>query len=88
MVINMPFCGNCGRQLPPEARFCPNEDANQRASGLFQNLCAGRIPDSRVPELVGQMLLLNPYADDRVQYIQQHFGRDEETAAILDYFSA
>lgn len=66
----------------------PNEDANQRASGLFQNLCAGRIPDARVPELVGQMLLLNPYADDRVQYIQQHFGRDEETAAILDYFSA
>lgn len=68
------------------AVWYPNEQDNQRANGIYQNLCTGRIPQERIPEYVVTMLQLNPYAEEYLNYIFQRFGRTEETKAMFDYF--
>ena len=68
------------------AVWYPNVQDNQRATGLYQNLSAGRIPQEKVPEIVVTMLSLNPYVDDYLKYVHQRFGKTEETSAIFSYF--
>lgn len=64
----------------------PNETSNQRATGIFQNLSAGRIPEHKAAEAVVSMLQLNPYDDNYMPYLLQRYGRTEETKEIFDYF--
>lgn len=64
----------------------PNAQDNQRASGLYQNLIAGRIPEERVPGQLVLLLQLNPYGDEYLKYVNEKFGITEETGPVFEYF--
>lgn len=64
----------------------PTEETNQRSDGIFQNLNSGRIPANKVPELTCALLQTSPFNDDYLAFVQQRFGRTDQTVAVLDYF--
>ena len=64
----------------------PNQNDNESAKGLFQNLTSGMLPQEKIPELLVKLIQLNPYADDPLTYIRQYVGITQETARIFDYF--
>ena len=64
----------------------PNEQDNKRASGIYQNLISGRIPQDRVLSQIALLLKCNPYAEGHLESLSG-FGMTPEIAAIMDYFS-
>lgn len=64
----------------------PNDDGNRRAEGLYQNLVSGMLPKDKIPDLLVQLLGLNPYANEPLLYIRQNMGTTDETRRIFDYF--
>ncbi|MBR5800337.1 MAG: zinc ribbon domain-containing protein [Lachnospiraceae bacterium] len=65
----------------------PTTEKNQRAKGLFQNLTAGRLPEDKVPDLIIDLLQLNPYDEEYLSYIIERYGETDEIMEIKDYFS-
>lgn len=63
----------------------PNTDANQRARGLYQNLCASRVPKDKEDECLGVLISLNPYNDDYYKFFLQKYGRIEELDKLFRY---
>lgn len=64
----------------------PTDESNQRADGIYQNLNSGRIPADKAPDLTCALLQTSPFNDDYLAFVQQRFGRTEQTTAVLDYF--
>ena len=64
----------------------PNEEDNQKGKGLFQNLCAGKLPEEKNTDFLITLLQLNPYNDEYFKYILWKYGRTEEVVRIIEYF--
>ena len=64
----------------------PNQQDNESATGLYQNLASGMLPAAHVPDLLIKLLQLNPYSDDPIAYIKNNIGINSETQPIIDYF--
>ncbi|MBE6986415.1 MAG: zinc ribbon domain-containing protein [Ruminococcaceae bacterium] len=65
----------------------PNEQDNNRANGLYQNLTLGRIPPEKVLSQVALLLNCNPYTEGCLDYLTARFGITLETQAIASYLS-
>lgn len=66
----------------------PTNDCNNRASGLFQNLSLGRIPQEHISTQIINLLHLNPYMDGHIEFLQNTYPSNDEVAAIIEYFKA
>ncbi len=64
----------------------PTQEMEVRAEGIYQNLCADRIPREKVNESIANVLGLNPYNEEYHQYIVQKFGKTEPILNICKYF--
>ncbi len=69
------------------AIWYPTDESNTRANGLYQNLAAGRIPQDKIASQTANLLRLNPYADEYLDYMKKQFGINPETDEIIKYFS-
>ncbi len=65
----------------------PNEQDNNRAAGIYQNLTLGRIPEEKIHSQLSVLLSCNPYTDGCLDYLTARFGTGSETQAIIDYLS-
>ncbi len=68
------------------AVWYPDETSNQRATGIYQNLCSGRIPQDKVPQLMVTMLQLSPYMTEGINDMKAYRNTDPEIAALIEYF--
>ena len=64
----------------------PNDEDNQKANGLFENMCALKLPEEKNPDFVITLLQTNPYSDNYFKYVNWKYAGSEEVAAINKYF--
>lgn len=64
----------------------PNDAATNQADGLFENMCALKLPEEKNPDFVITLLQTNPYSDNYFKYINWKYAGSEEVTAINNYF--
>ncbi|MBQ9134862.1 MAG: zinc ribbon domain-containing protein [Lachnospiraceae bacterium] len=64
----------------------PNDAATTQADGLFQNMCALKLPEEKNPDFVITLLQTNPYSDNYFKYINWKYADSAEVIAINNYF--
>lgn len=68
------------------AIWTPNADANQKAANIFKNLSNPNFPKDQLTQVFVQILATNPYRAEYHQFMLDHYGKNEETTAITNYF--
>lgn len=66
----------------------PSSERCQRASAIYQNLCASRVPEDQIPGVFLNLLQMMPYEGKYYQYITQKYGQSEEINRIFHYFDS
>ncbi len=63
------------------------DEHNQRATGIYQNLMSGLIPNERKPQLIVSILQANPYLEGLMEYLTTSYPNSEDVKIIQDFFS-
>ncbi len=64
----------------------PTEMNNQRATGIYQNLNSGVIPDAMKPDMVKAMMEANPYLEGVMDFVHSNYAHSSEADTVLQYF--
>lgn len=64
-----------------------SDDQAQRARNIFQNLTNPNFPQDQLTAMLIQILKSDPYHKEYHQCMIEHFGENEETLRIRDYFA-
>lgn len=64
----------------------PNAESVRQAEGLFQNMCAQKLPEEKMPDVILDILQANPYSGNYFKYLNWKYAGLEEINAINNYF--